>query len=384
MKPRLLIFSNLYPLPWEPQRGMFNFQQFSRLTENFEVRVVVPVSFIDWYANKNITALPDNNYSGPERWLFPYFFTPKIFRGLYPWMMTMSLHFQLFDRIKQFAPDYVLGSWLYPDGIVAAAIAGRLAIPYVLKAHGSDINVYLDHSARGKAILAACNGARKVIVVSNALKEILLLRGMTPPQIEVLYNGIDAARFYSADIFASRSDLSRLRKLLFVGNLKRDKGVMELLQAFLALDNRVDCQLTIVGDGSMRREMENLVRIQDQTANIHFAGSLPHAALPDLMRAADLLVLPSYREGVPNVILEAMACGLPVVATSVGGIPEIVEPDITGLLVPEKNVDALKQAIQKALVHPWDSGAIAQRSQRFNWDQNIQRLTHSIRGHDVA
>jgi glycosyltransferase involved in cell wall biosynthesis len=377
VKPRLLIFTNLYPLPWEPQRGMFNFQQFSRLADFFDVRVVIPVPFTDWYFSKKDYLVDEENYHGPERWLFPYFFTPKILRAFYPLMMKWSLRWQLFDRLKKFQPNYVMGSWLYPDGIVAAEIADQLAVPYVLKAHGSDINVYLDNTARGENILRACRQARKVIVVSQALKDILVSHGTDSAQIEVLYNGVDAQLFYPDINREKHYHVAAGKKLLFVGNLKHDKGVIELLEAFAALVDPTH-QLTIVGDGVMLGDMQHFVRSQGLSERVHFVGSLPHASLPALMREADLLLLPSYREGVPNVVLEAMASGLPVVATDVGGIPEIVELGISGFLVPAMDAKALKEAIEIALTHNWDSAAIATKAQQFTWESNVERLRQAI------
>lgn len=359
---------------------MFNCQQFSRLADYFDVRIVVPVSFIDWFGEARKTSVNNPSgsvdYQGPERWLFPYFFTPRILRALYPLMMRWSVRWQLFSRIKQFAPDYILGSWLYPDGVVAADMARELQVPYILKAHGSDINVYLDNTARGASILRACREAKSLVVVSQALKTILVEHGIASDAVDVLYNGVDAQRFFPQSMPAKRSS-SLGKKLLFVGNLKHDKGVMELLQAFSALDNR-NYQLTIVGDGVMRNEMQRFVETKQLQQQVFFTGSIPHSRLPELMRDADILVLPSYREGVPNVILEAMACGLPVVATDVGGIPEIIQPMVNGLLVPARNVDALRMAMLQALTHNWDIAAIVERSRQFSWSSNIERLQQLI------
>ena len=356
---------------------MFNCQQFSRLADFFEVRVVVPVPFTDWYSHKKNHVVNEDNYRGPERWLFPYFFTPKILRAFYPLMMKWSFRWQLFGRLGRFQPDYIMGSWLYPDGIVAADVAVQLAVPYVLKAHGSDINVYLDNTARGEKILRACRCARKVIVVSQALKNFIVSRGVDSAQIEVLYNGVDAQLFYP-DMNKKKNYQSGVaKKLLFVGNLKHDKGVMELLEAFAALTDSAH-QLTIVGDGVMRSEMQRFVHSQGLSERVHFAGSLPHASLPGLMRDADLLVLPSYREGVPNVILEAMASGLPVVATEVGGIPEIVESGVNGFLVPAMNAKGLKDVIEMSLIHDWDVAAIIAKAEMFTWDSNVEALRDAI------
>jgi glycosyltransferase involved in cell wall biosynthesis len=378
VKPRLLIISNLYPLPWQPQRGMFNMQQFSLLADVFDIRVVVPVSFLEWSSRANDI---DDNYQGPERWIIPYFFTPKIFRGFYPLMMRWSLKLKLFSKIKQFDPHYILGSWLYPDGVVAADVANELDIPYLLKAHGSDINVYLDNSARGEKILHACRHARKIIVVSRALKEILMSRGLPDSQIDVLYNGVNGNLFFPHDV---EKNMSVKKKILFVGNLKRDKGVMELLAAFERLSRRESCELLIAGSGTMRADMERFTKLHNMDAQVNFLGTLSHDQLPGLMRDATLLVLPSYREGVPNVILEAMASGVPVVATNVGGIPEIVDQGLNGFLVPPRNIEALKAAIDDALIHSWNSEKIVLKSKAFDWRQNILQLKKAIRGSDAA
>lgn len=366
IRKKLLILTNLYPLPWEPQRGMFNKQQFERLRNSFDVVMVIPLPFLVWLQNRHQMAIMrrDNIYC------FPYVYTPGFGRSFYHLWMWLALRLTVLSRLRALDIDVVLGSWLFPDGVVAAKLAGLLKRPYLLKAHGTDINVYLDHGARGATILRACHAAGHVIVVSQALRQALLARGVAEHKVTTLYNGVDHRLFHPAEQSLSPD---HKHHLLYVGNLKRDKGIVELLEAFILLKAQGgDYTLTIAGDGALRQELMATVSAHRLDDVVRFLGSVPHHQLPALMHAADLLCLPSHREGVPNVVLEAIACGLPVVATAVGGIPEVVNEGVNGLLVPVGDIPALQSAIQTAVGMSWSKQQIVASAAKYSWQHNIE------------
>jgi len=166
--------------------------------------------------------------------------------------------------------------------------------------------------------------------------------------------------------------------VLYVGNLKPSKGCVDLLEAFPALlERHPAARLAYVGSGAAAA-LEQRARALGIAGSVQLAGARPHHELATWMHAASLLCLPSHNEGVPNVVLEAMACGLPVVATRVGGIPEVL-PDHAGRLVPPHDRAALAQALDEALRADWSTASIAAHAARFDWQDNIARLDRIIR-----
>ena len=154
---------------------------------------------------------------------------------------------------------------------------------------------------------------------------------------------------------------------------------MELLQAFTAVADRfTEHQLVIAGDGAMRDLMMQSIQKQGIADRVVLLGNVMHKELPALMQYASLVVLPSYHEGVPNVLLESMAAGTPVVATAVGGIPEIVEQDVTGILVPSAEPVMLAEALKQALQKPWQRSAIQQHAAQFTWQKNKAQMLEML------
>ncbi|HRI17110.1 MAG TPA: glycosyltransferase [Burkholderiaceae bacterium] len=196
-------------------------------------------------------------------------------------------------------------------------------------------------------------------------------------RVKVIYNGVDPARFDRSDRRAARARLGIAADavvVLFVGNLKPAKGCIELLDAFSRIcPSDANLRLVFIGGGDARAVMERRVAASALGDRVRFEGRLEHGRLPDWFAAANVLCLPSHAEGVPNVILEAMASGLPVVATRVGGIPEVVPP-FAGLLVPPRDGAALAEALQAVLGRAWDAACIAAHARQFTWENNIDSL----------
>jgi glycosyltransferase involved in cell wall biosynthesis len=247
-----------------------------------------------------------------------------------------------------------------------------------VKVHGSDLHVQASYPLRRRQIRSALRGAGAVVAVSRALAEKAMAIGAAADRVHVIYNGVDSDRFAPGSRSEARTRLGLSPQgplLLYVGNLKSSKGCLDLLDAFPALlAKQPQARLIYVGAGACRDALQERVAALGCADRVSLAGPVAHAALGDWFRAADLLCLPSHNEGVPNVVLEAMACGIPVVATRVGGIPEVV-PEYAGLLVPPREPATLSAALAEAAARTWDHHRIAAHASGFRWDDNVTRLS---------
>ncbi|HEY2623062.1 MAG TPA: glycosyltransferase family 4 protein [Dyella sp.] len=381
MRLRVLILTNLFPTPWDPLRGTFNRQQFERLGQYHDVDVLTAVDFRERLAGTK----GEVKVSGLRTDHFTFFYPPRFGRTLHALCWLLSLLLQRGRQLRSANYDCLLVSWAYPDAVAVGWLARRLGIPYVVKVHGSDLNVQAEHALRRPQIRSALRHANAVVAVSQALATKAVALDADPAHVHVLYNGVDPSLFSpgSPSHARTRLNLSPASPLvLYVGNLKLAKGCLDLLEAFPALlAARPDAQLVYVGAGPCQSALLERASALGCADRVFLAGPIAHDALPDWFRGADLLCLPSHNEGVPNVVLEAMSCGTPVVATRVGGIPEVL-PSQAGLLVPPHEGDALSAALIDATGRSWDHEAIVRQAAAFRWDDNVSRLAGILR--DVA
>jgi glycosyltransferase involved in cell wall biosynthesis len=373
MRLKILVLTNLFPSPWDPQRSPFNRQQFERLGKQHDVEVLTAVDFRERYTRKP-SPLP---VSGLRTDHFVFFYPPLVGRSLHAWCWLVSLLSQKWRRLRQAQVDCMLVSWGYPDAPAAGWLARRLGIPYVVKVHGTDLNVKANQPLLRPQIRHALRGAHAVVAVSQALADKAVALGVDPSRVHVIYNGVEPNLFSPGSRREARERLKLAqdeRLLLYVGNLKDSKGCLDLLETFPhVLTTHPDTRLLFIGTGPCRDALLQRAAALGCADRVRLVGAIEHFALGDWFRAADLLCLPSHNEGVPNVVLEAMACGTPVVATRVGGIPEVL-PNHAGMLVPAHDRIALRGALIAALAESWDAQRIAAHASRFRWDENIQRL----------
>ncbi|MEM9742745.1 MAG: glycosyltransferase [Pseudomonadota bacterium] len=369
---KITVFSNLYPSSSAPHRGVFNAQKFKHLSAHHSLQILVPVPWIEWLKGGRPKSLETLSAT-----YFPYWYPPKFGRRLYGNFLAESARTTHRD-VKAFSPDVVYGSYLFPDGFAAASLAKRFNRPLVLGLHGSDVNVHLQYPSRRKRLLKTLSYANRTISVSAALKGHLTNAGADPDRIVPIYNGIDRSRFYPKNKDEARQHLGLGSEplALFVGNLLRSKGVFDFLRALADLD-QLPLQGYIVGTGGDSSELDASIAQSKVRSRVHRVGPKPHSALPDWFAAADVICLPSYREGVPNVLLEAMASGRPVVATRVGGIPEIVTPDC-GILVDAGDTHSLSHALREAMQTDWDPDAISSNPCIQSWEANAEQISREL------
>jgi glycosyltransferase involved in cell wall biosynthesis len=342
---RLLFVSNLFPNPVEPVRGVFNAQQVAALSKLCEITVIAPTA----------QSMPEQAHDG-VRVIHPKFFhIPLLSRRLNGWLFARSIEPVI--RREQF--DMVLASWAYPDAYGVMLVAKKLKFSFATDVLGSDVNVFFENPTRKRQILRALRASSVVFAKSRALQLRLAAEGI---ESVIDYNGIDREKFHPLDrAEACRKlglDARRLR-VLYVGNLFPVKGATVLARVAEQLS---EADVIFVGSGN-----------EKITAG-HCVGARPHYEIPLWMNACDVLCLPSLNEGLPNVVLEAMACGLPVVASSVGGVPEVVRDGVNGLLTPAGDVAALAAALRQSLAVRWDAVAIRESVAAFDWDRNAVDL----------
>jgi glycosyltransferase involved in cell wall biosynthesis len=279
------------------------------------------------------------------------------------------------DIRQRFPFDRILATWAYPDVFGAVLIARRFRVPLVAKVHGSDINLGVASAWRRGMIVWALRRSAAVVAVSEALKSQLVRLGIAEERIAVIPNGVDAARFTPMDRGEARRAVSLPeggRRVVFIGHLTDIKGVRVLLDAMARLP--ADVRLTLVGDGDLRAALEAKAAQPPLRGRVQFAGARPHGEVPLWINAADVCCLPSFSEGCPNAAVEALACGRPVIATSVGGLPELLRRADQGTLVPPGDPAALAQALAQALARRWDPETVKRGISGYGWVENAQRM----------
>lgn len=367
---RVTILTNLFPSSLAPRRAVFNLQKFEALSQLHTLQILVPIPWREWFRNGRPSATA--TFAENIRY-FPYYYPPGLGRRWYGDLLFASVRSHL-RSVKSFAPDLIYGSFLFPDGYAAGRLAGELRLPRVVGLHGSDVNIHMNHAARVTRIVRSLQLTNGVISVSAALERRLLAAGVAPERIATIYNGVDKRLFYPRPKIEARSALGLPAKkiVVYIGNLLRSKGVLDLASAAEKLS--ADTSVIFIGDGADRNQLADRIRTGRTGARLELAGSRPHGELPQWIAAADVVCLPSYREGVPNVVLEAIACGRPVVATDVGGIPEVTSTDNAVLVAPGA-IDALSLALQQALEQGWDAQRLASSGKINSWSEVATQIS---------
>lgn len=377
---RIAISTPVYPLPGDLTRGRFLYEVARCLSELATVEVFFHTG----------------RYPR-QRWLRPRTFvvtdvredlsTPdtKVTSFTYPAVPVLSRAFNgivsgqaLLPRLKRFRPDVVLGYWIYPEGYGAWRCAQHLRVPCVLGGLGTDIRL----SSGLTAWLAghALRGADQLIMVSEEMCALVVKRfGVDASRVHTITNGVDCATFHPRDQRAMRDKLGlpgESRIVLYVGRFVAAKGIRELLDAFEPLaqqDPRL--RLVMIGDGVMREQLHRRVAGSSCRQQVLLPGPMQPAAIAEWMGAADLLCLPSYSEGYPNVVVEALASGRPVVASKVGGIPELINAD-NGCLITPHDVTGLQRGLLQVLQRRWNHAAMASTWSR-SWS-DVARATLAV------
>lgn len=378
MTLRTLLFSTLYPSAIRPGHGIFVETRLRELLATGKVltKVVAPVP---WFFSKNphfgeyarMASIPSREvHNGIDIRHPRYILLPKFGMNSAPHSMAMGALPAIKRLIRDgFDFDLIDAHYYYPDGVAAGIIAEKLGKPFVVTARGTDINLIPDFDYPRQLILKTAAKANASICVSKALAERLLTLGAPPEKIKVFRNGVDLERFQLEDKSVARAKLglSEAPTLLSVGNLIELKGHHIAIEALTKLPS--ETQLVIAGIGPELAKLQNIAIQLSVENRVRFVGQVKNEELKWWYNATDTLVLCSSREGWANVLLEAMACGTPVVATPVGGTADIVANDEVGRLMSERSASALAAAYRDLQTANPNRNAIRKYAEQFSWQE---------------
>lgn len=376
---RVVLVTSQFPTPTEPERGVFTLQIAQRLATRCRLTVVCPLPwfpavpvlrpFHQWY---RFAGVPTTWTHDGLRVLAPkYPLIPKLSERFHGRLVAGRLRRVLRMLARTEGIDVINSHWLYPDAVAVHIATRALPVPHVPTGLGCDVNEFIDDPAKGPQILDMLGDSRHVTVVSESLRAHLLARGIPTSKVTTIPNGVDSSRFQPRDRGAARQHLG-LRDdgeyALYVGRFAEEKSVSTLIEAMATVAGvRPRTELLLVGDGPLRRSLAEQARRLRVADRVHFVGPQNHRLIAEWMAAADCICLPSTREGCPNVVLEALACGRPVIASAVGGVPEMVTAE-TGILVPPRSPTALATALDDALNRTWHADVISRTTAQRSWD----------------
>src|SRR5262249_43768192 len=262
--------------------------------------------------------------------------------------------------------------YIYPDGFAAVILGRMLRIPVIVSARGTDINLFPTFPTIRPMIRWTLRQAAGIITVSQQLKDKVLALGARADKVQVIGNGVDSQRFHPVDQAEARRRLclpADAKVVVSVGALVPYKGFHSLISAVAEIAPiHPQLRVAILGEGSHRRVLEQLIRDHSLHNQVFLLGTRPNDELRYCFSAADLSCLLSSREGQPNVVLESLACGAPVVATKVGGLPEMLTSAELGILV-DPTRKSITSGLQQGLEKQWDRSAIARRFASRTWDK---------------
>lgn len=385
---KIITVTTFYPNAADPHRTVFVRNLVEELSSHCQISVISPVPYVPLFAlwflpqfakNTNSRAkreIPDIEKIGLITVTHPRFIImPRI-----EILSGVSYMIGVFRALRSEARDsgrvIVHAHCAYPDGVGVAIACSLLRLPFVVTAHGSDLNIYGERRGLRYQMGWALRRAAGVVVVSRKLREkaIALLADKGS-----LVTCIPCAA-YNCNVFSpgsqdgARQQLGlplRKRLLLFVGNFLPVKGLDVLVSAWSQLQESGlltdgDC-LVLIGKGPCRQDLELQVHGANLSGRVRFVEPVEQGKIALWMRAADIFCLPSRNEGTPNVVVEALACALPVVATDVGGVPELISEGINGFLVPVADSVALTDALQRAFSYSWKPQNITESVQQRTW-----------------
>jgi glycosyltransferase involved in cell wall biosynthesis len=373
---KLLFVSHLFPDSTAPGHGRVNATVLQHLAHECEIRVIAPRPRLPF------PPAPDYMPRDEDRPFRPLYvrslYVPKFGSPYNHRLMARALHEPVCRVREEFPFDVVLGAWVYPDACALDLLGPVLRAPLVAVAQGTDVHTYLDMPLRRRAIVRALNRAAATITRSRDLATRLQDAGVSPAKLHPIYNAADPATFRPDDALAARKELNlpvNSRVILYVGHLLpvKNPDLLVRAHAMLCRNAGVSCNLVMIGTGPLEARLRRLACEAGTAASVHFAGIKSPAEVARYMQAADTLCVPSRHEGTPNVIFEAVACGLRTVATRVGGIPEILDEDCLGRLVGCADPDALARALGETLMETPDRDAILRHSSQFSWARTTER-----------
>jgi glycosyltransferase involved in cell wall biosynthesis len=398
---RVLAITQIWPNRVEPHRTPFNLQQFKCLRErgDCEVEVIDAIAYLPGAKLLSrsralgqsarafaLDGLPARDeIGGIETHYMRQLYVPKI--GV-PVALPLYLASLAPYRALVRKADVVLGTWAYPDGCAAILAARAFGKPCVVKVHGTDVNTIAKRPSVRAILRRVLPRAGALVSVSAALSGELEELGVAREKIHLVRNGVDKGVFAprgakeKADARRALGVDPAAEVVLYVGRLETGKGMAELLAAIPAVRARVERAVFVVlGDGEWSERVAKAAA--EAGGAIVAPGTRPLKEVAAWLAACDVLTLPSWMEGTPNVVLEALASGRPVVATNVGGIPAVLPDPDAGRLVPPRDTGALAEALIETLGRVRAGAFAPEKVAAFgpkSWKESAEELYGVLKG----
>ncbi len=389
----LVVFSALFPSAARPGAGLFIRERMFRVAQHRPLAVVSPQP---WFPAQSLIRRLRPGYRPQAPALeiqqgicvyHPHYLSvPGLLRQFDGWSMALA-SFGLMRKLKRQGAQLIDAHFTYPDGEAATRLGRWLGLPVTVTLRGTEVPHSRNPALRPR-LTRTLQAAARVFSVSDSLRRLAIELGAAAEKTEVVGNGVDTACFQPVDRADARArfGLPDSAKVLgSVGALVERKGMHRVIDVMPGLiKHHPDLHYLIVGgsspEGDNRAELTAQVARLGLAGRVHFLGALPPDELKWPLSASDVFVLATRNEGWANVFLEAMACGLPVVATDVGGNAEVVCRAELGSIVPFGDSAALQQALDAALNKDWDRAAILDYAQTNQWDKRVMQLLRAYDG----
>lgn len=391
MKKKILFASNLYPSSAEPRRALFNAQLVKAVGQKCDVRVIAPYF---WFPGRRLLPAKET-LDGVDVWHPRIFYIPRLLIHQH-WLLYRLFVKGCFRKmINEFEPDHVMLGFLYPDVVAMGGLCREMGVDYSVRVNGSDFYTRIKDGKFRALVLGELMKAPRVFCPGEALKDAMVADGVDGGKIISFDNGVDGEMFkyrtkdevrekcLPADLHRF-SQMKDAKTVLFVGNLVAVKNPGLAIDAFEKIISRrgaedaegdESCHLVVIGEGRERKRLERLVRNNGIKERVHFLGSRSHEEVALWMNVADCLCLSSRSEGMPNVVVEALTSGLPVVATDVGDCRRILEDEQSARVVVSDAADMMARALDDVLKMDADRAAMAERYQgKYSWGETASRI----------
>lgn len=389
MNMRILTFTSLFPNSQAPNHGIFLLQRTLHLArrEGNQVQVMAPLP----YAPKLLRNTVRGRVSRIPR--IETIAGLKVHHPRYPLLpgISMPLHGALMaagcmDAMRalhcEHHFDCIDAHYVFPDGLAAVLIGRSLGIPVTITARGSDIHTFPNFVTIRPQIRWTLRKAQAVVGVSNSLAQAMMDLQPALANVDVIGNGVECARFYPEHRAIARRRMGFApddKVVLCVAALRNMKGQDLLIRALARLRKEVaNLRAVFVGEGEALGSLRQLARRLDCQDLCQFVGAVPNEELRHFYSAADVSCLPSRKEGWPNVVLESLACGTPVVGTAIGAVPELLGDPELGIVVqphPESICDGLLRALERS----WDRDSIVEHARSYSWEDVADRVEDLLR-----
>ena len=370
---RVLVITPIFPLRQQPYRGQANYQIVRALQTLTEVEVIcILARYPDWFPPTFDYRLSDPTFCPPD--VATHYVEYPAIPGFTRWFNGAVCANYAEPLARALRPSVILNFWLYPEGYGSVLVGRRLGVPVIVGSIGSDLNRIADPISRFLT-RHTLKRADFAITKSRHLRQQAIRLGASPKKVRAILNGCDTTVFKPLDRLSARKELGireEGKHVVYVGRLDSKKGTGELLEAVAPLAHSGSTRLTFVGDGPAEPMLQKRAVELGIAQWVRFEPACSSVKVANWIASSNVLSLPSHAEGCPSAIIEALSCGRPVVASDVGGIPEILTKDC-GALVPPGDVGALTLALQGVLRRAWDEQEIAQRFRR-GWDQVAKEI----------